>query len=226
MCTQSHSLTPVAPLMASIGTAAQRLLQELDAVANRVRRIAHGWEATLAICVDDVLSVPTMFELVQAFCELGDSSSPGLPSGPPTRLRLRSEVLAGTWEALVTGQVDLAIGVGGHHANPGGIELRPLGELEFVFCIAPHHALAGMDAVLDDALLVHHRAVAVADTAQRMAPRHRPRSSSPVPVWPAWRRSARLPAWAPSCAPTTRAPRSPTRSSRWAVNSSRSVRWF
>ena len=148
----------------------RRLLQELDAVANRVRRIAHGWEATLSICVDDVLSVPTMFELVQAFCDVCDKTSPGLPSGPPTRLRLRSEVLAGTWEALVSGQVDLAIGVGGHHANPGGIELRPLGELEFVFCVAPHHALAGVDAVLDDAQLVHHRAVAVADTAQRMTP--------------------------------------------------------
>jgi NAD(P) transhydrogenase subunit alpha len=31
------------------------------------------------------------------------------------------------------------------------------------------------------------------------------------------------PTWAPSCAPTTRAPRSPTRSSRWAANSSRST---
>ena len=148
----------------------RRLLQELDAVANRVRRIAHGWEATLSICVDDVLSVPTMFELVQAFCDVCDKTSPGLPSGPPTRLRLRSEVLAGTWEALVTGQVDLAIGIGGHHANPGGIELRPMGDLAFVFCVAPHHALAGMDAVLDDAVLVHHRAIAVADTAQRLTP--------------------------------------------------------
>ena len=38
-----------------------------------------------------------------------------------------------------------------------------------------------------------------------------------------WRRSARPPAWAPSCAPTTRAPRSPTRSCRWVANSSRST---
>jgi H+-translocating NAD(P) transhydrogenase subunit alpha len=41
-----------------------------------------------------------------------------------------------------------------------------------------------------------------------------------VPVWPP---SARLPVWAPSCAPTTPAPKSPTRSSRWAANSSRSI---
>ena len=81
-----------------------------------------------------------------------------------------TDVLAGTWEALVSGQVDLAVGVSGLHPNPGGIELRPLGKLPFVFVVAPHHALAPIDGPLVDAQLVHHRAVAVADTAQRMAP--------------------------------------------------------
>ncbi|MDE2394603.1 MAG: LysR family transcriptional regulator [Burkholderiales bacterium] len=146
----------------------RRLLQEIDAVANRVRRVACGWEATLSISIEDLLSAPTTFELVQAFCELRDPQ--GAPDGPATRLRLRSDVLTGTWEALVSGQVDLAIGVSGLHPNPGGIELRPLGKLEFIFCVAPHHPLAAMDEPLSDAELVHHRAVAVADTAQRMAP--------------------------------------------------------
>ena len=83
---------------------------------------------------------------------------------------MRSDVLAGTWEALTTGQVDLAIGVGGEHRNPGGIELRPLGDVAFVFCVAPHHPLAALSEPLLDDQLVHHRAVAVADTAQRLAP--------------------------------------------------------
>jgi DNA-binding transcriptional LysR family regulator len=42
--------------------------------------------------------------------------------------------------------------------------------MAFVFCVAPHHALAAIDTPLVDAQLVHHRAVAVADTAQRMTP--------------------------------------------------------
>ena len=146
----------------------RRLLQEMAAVANRVRRVAQGWEPQLAISVEDILSVPTMFELVQAFCEVRAGGMAG--EGPATRLRLRSDVLSGTWEALVTGQVDLAIGVSGLHANPGGIELRPLGEVAFVFCMAPHHPLASLPEPLLDAQLVHHRAVAVADTAQRMEP--------------------------------------------------------
>jgi DNA-binding transcriptional LysR family regulator len=148
----------------------RRLLQEMSSVANRVRRVAGGWESTLAISVEDILSAPTVFEMVQAFYE--DCPGPDERTlGPAaTRLRLRSDVLAGTWEALVTGQVDLAIGVSGEHANPGGIELEPLGEVGFAFCVAPHHPLAGAPAPLTDDVLVAHRAVAVADTAQRLAP--------------------------------------------------------
>ncbi len=161
-------------------TEGRRLLQEMDAVANRVQRVASGWEAQLSIAVEDLLSVPTLFELVEAFCGLcdgrGAAGAGGAQAGgaertrPGTRLRLRTEVLAGTWEALVSGQVDLAIGVKGDLPNPGGIELRLLGELDFVFCVAPHHALAGAEEPLVDAQLVHQRAVAVADTAQRLSP--------------------------------------------------------
>ncbi len=140
----------------------RRLLQEMQAVASRVRRVANGWETELAISVEDILSQATVFELVEAFCQAhGDAG---------TRLRIRSDVLAGTWEALVSGQVELAIGVSGEHQNPGGIELAELGEMPFVYCVAPHHALAATLGPLDDALLVNHRAVAVADTAQRLAP--------------------------------------------------------
>ncbi len=146
----------------------RRLLCEMDAVANRVRRVASGWEPQLSISVEDILSVPTMFELVQAFYELRGTADTA--DGPATRLRLRTDVLAGTWEALISGQVDLAIGVSALHENPGGVELRPLGAMAFVFCVAPHHPLAGATEPLTDVQLVRHRAVAVADSAQRMTP--------------------------------------------------------
>ncbi len=145
----------------------RRLLQEMHAVSNRVRRVASGWETQLTISFDDVISTPVMFELVQAFCDIGGAQE---KERPATRLRLRSEVMTGTWEALVNGQADLAVGVSAQHANPGGIEIRPLGELAFVFCVAPHHPLAGKTEPVTDAELVHHRAVAVGDTATRMAP--------------------------------------------------------
>lgn len=144
----------------------RRLLQEMDAVANRVKRVASGWESQLSVVHDDIVSQPTLFDLIESFC--GQKVDEG--RGPGTRLRVRSEVLAGTWEALISGQADLAIGVAADFANPGGIELRPLGEVAFVFAVAPHHPLARGDGVISDAELVHHRAVAVADTARRLAP--------------------------------------------------------
>src|SRR5262249_44545514 len=94
----------------------RRLLDQIDAVANRVKRVATGWETQLTVAVDGVLSRLTVFELCEAFFALRPTGLPGdgpaANGGPGTRLRLRTEVLAGTWEALASGQADLAIGVG------------------------------------------------------------------------------------------------------------------
>jgi DNA-binding transcriptional LysR family regulator len=149
----------------------RRLLAEMDAVANRVRRVATGWETQLTIAVDSVLSRITMFELCEAFLALDPQGLPGVGrGGPGTRLRLRHEVLAGTWEALLTGQADLAIGVGVDRSAPAGVLTREMGALDFVFAVAPHHPLAAADEPIGDAELLRHRVVAVADSAQRMAP--------------------------------------------------------
>src|SRR5574343_1491125 len=74
----------------------RRLLAEMDAVANRVRRVATGWETQLTLAVDGILSRLTLLELCEAFYAIRPE---GL-DGPGTRLRLRTEWLAGLWEAL------------------------------------------------------------------------------------------------------------------------------
>ncbi len=158
----------------------RRLLAEMDAVANRVRRVATGWESALTIAADGVISRVTLFELVEGFYAQrvggsgvrgpGASAAQDLGSSPGTRLRLRSEIMAGLWEALVTGQADLAIGVMMNTPPQPGIELRLLGEIDFVFAVAPHHPLAQATEPLNDAQMMAHRAVAVADSAQRLSP--------------------------------------------------------
>lgn len=163
----------------------RRLLEQMDAVANRVKRVATGWETQLTIAVDGVISRLTMFELCESFyslCPRSGSLHAGMavPSasngaseainGPGTRLRLRTEVLAGTWEALTSGQADLAIGVGGERGLATGVQMKDLGTLPFVFAVAPHHPLAAAEAPISDAELMRHRAVAVADSAQRQSP--------------------------------------------------------
>ena len=152
----------------------RRLLAEAEAVANRVKRVATGWESQLTVVADDVISRLTLFELCEGFYALNpqanDPAAPATLGGPPTRLRLRTEVLAGTMEALVTGQADLAIGVGGEPGLARGLQCKELGPIDFVFAVAPHHPLASAAEPISDAELMRHRAVAVADSAQRAAP--------------------------------------------------------
>src|SRR3990167_10888698 len=55
-----------------------RLLLELDAITNRVKRVATGWEPQFTLAIDSVISHTTMMELCEAFFALG----------APTRLRI------------------------------------------------------------------------------------------------------------------------------------------
>ncbi len=135
----------------------QRLLDDIDAVANRVKRVATGWEPQLTIAVDSVISRATVMELCESFFALN----------PPTRVKLREEVLYGTLEALVSGQADLSIGVAMETNTSSQILGEPLGDMDFIFAVAPHHPLANAPEPLTDSLVQQHRAVAVADSTQR-----------------------------------------------------------
>jgi molybdate transport repressor ModE-like protein len=130
------------------------LLREVDAVAHRVKRVATGWEAQLTLAVDTVLCWPTVLELCQTFYALE----------PTTRLRLREEALSGTLEALASGRADLALGVPQEPGNTPGIHSQLLGELTFVYAVAPNHPLARAREPLKDELLQRHRQVACADS--------------------------------------------------------------
>ena len=134
-----------------------RLLHEIDAVANRVKRVATGWESQLTIALDTIISRRTIMELCESFFALK----------PPTRIRLRDEALSGTLEALTSGQADVAIGVALDTHNTTGILGRPLGTSTFVYAVAPHHPLAAAAEPLSDEIIQRHRAVAVADSVQR-----------------------------------------------------------
>ena len=135
---------------------AERLLQDLDAVANRVKRVATGWEPQFTIAVDSIIAKATLMELCDSF----------LAHNPPTRIRLRDETLSGTLEALTSGQADLALGVA-DLIPTSTIQAKPLGDVRFVYAVAPHHPLAKAPEPMSDEMVRAHRAVAVADTISR-----------------------------------------------------------
>ncbi|TXT37296.1 MAG: LysR family transcriptional regulator [Comamonadaceae bacterium] len=135
---------------------AERLLQDLDAVANRVKRVATGWEPQFTIAVDSIIAKATLMELCDSF----------LANNPPTRIRLRDETLSGTLEALTSGQADLALGVA-DLIPTSAIQAKPLGDVRFVYAVAPHLPLALVSEPLTDEAVRAPRAVAVADTISR-----------------------------------------------------------
>jgi DNA-binding transcriptional LysR family regulator len=136
---------------------AERILDELDGLAQRVKRVATGWEAQFTIAVSGLISERTMMELTEAFFALN----------PPTQLKIRSENLSGAWQALESGLADLAIGSVEAQPLSEAIERKPLGEIPFIFAIAPHHPLARAAEPLRDEVIAQHRAVAVADSARK-----------------------------------------------------------
>jgi DNA-binding transcriptional LysR family regulator len=151
--TRNALLTPAGKELLREGA---HVLATLDGLANRVKRIATGWEPQLTLAVDSIIVRTVVWQLCEQFFALG----------APTRLRIREETLSGTMAALLDGSADLALGAvdfSGH----AGIIAKPLGEMSFVFVVAPHHPLALAQAPITDSDLASHRIVAVADSASR-----------------------------------------------------------
>ncbi len=155
---QRATLTPAGEVLLQEG---RHLLLGLDELANRVKRVAHGWEVELRIAVDAIVAWGPLYDLIERF----DALDAG------TRLRFSAEVLQGTWDALVSGRADLAIGVSDEASSAAGFKARAMGQVPFVFCVAPHHPLARATEPLAPAELKHHRAAVVADSTRTLAPR-------------------------------------------------------
>ena len=146
-------LTPAGQELLRAGA---HLLNELDAVAERVKRVATGWEPEFTIAADALIDRATLFDLCEAFYQLQ----------APTRLKIRAETLSGTVEALQSGQADLALRVALAGSWPD-IQTAPLGSVDFVYAVAPHHPLAQAQHPLGDDELRAHRSVAVADSTRK-----------------------------------------------------------
>ncbi len=137
------------------------LLRAAGDLESRVRRVASGWETELSIGMDSMLSPSGLQEDIEAFYGVADQ----------TRLRLVSEVLSGTWDALLDRRVDLLVGAAGEGPSGGGYTAEPIGKSRFVFAVAPSHPLAAIDRPLEKSDLLDYRAVAVSDSARQLGPR-------------------------------------------------------
>jgi len=151
-------LTPAGEALLEEGRHLLRAARELEM---RVRRVASGWEAELTVAVDSMFVPALLAEDVRAFNAVAEQ----------TRMRLISESLSGTWEALLDRRADLLIGAAGEGPSGGGYVVEPLGVVRFVFAVAPSHPLATAPEPLGREQLAGHCAIAVADSARRLLPR-------------------------------------------------------
>ena len=152
---RSHRQARPTPAGVELLAQGERLRQEVDTLVRRVQRVATGWEPELTLAVDGVVSQAVLLDLCCDFYALN----------PPTRLRLRSEILSGTLNALTSGQADLALGVTLEPASAANLRAKPLGQVRFVYALAPTHPLARVPEPLSDSDLLKHRAIVVADSA-------------------------------------------------------------
>ncbi|WP_375592233.1 LysR family transcriptional regulator [Chitiniphilus eburneus] len=139
----------------------RHLLRAAGDLECRVRRVATGWETELNVALDGLLPMELLHPIVRDF-DLLDSG---------TRLRFSREVLAGMWDALLDHRADLAVGVSGEGPHGGGYATRALGEVDFVFAVAPGHPLAQAKQPLSANQIQQHRVVAMADTSRTLLPR-------------------------------------------------------
>ncbi len=146
--------TPAGRLLLEEG---RTLLGAAHALENKTRQVAGGWEPQFTLAVEGILPVAPLLPVLDAFYRLGRA----------TEIKLRHEVLAGSWDALASGCADLAI-AGGEAPAGSGIRSRALGSIEFVFCVAPRHPLAGRKEPLTQADIAAYRAVVIADTARNL----------------------------------------------------------
>ena len=86
-----------------------------------------GWEPQFTIAVDSLIDLTVVMELCEKF----------FSKNPPTQIKLRAETLSWTLEALTSGQADLALGVVMDSSTAAGIHGESLGNVRFMFVVAP-----------------------------------------------------------------------------------------
>lgn len=106
-------------------TKAQKTLQEMRGLTTFAQELGKGYEPILRIGIDAVSPIPLILEILKKFSKLH----------PETELSLQFEVLGGTMERLMDGEVDLAL----THAltSDSLVESLPVTKIKMIPVISP-----------------------------------------------------------------------------------------
>lgn len=149
------TLTPAGRYLLEEG---RSLLEAAQALAHTTRQVAQGWETRLKIAVNSLIPLQALFPAIKSFHELG----------VPVDVQLIEEVFAGTWDALQSRRADLAVGADQFSKPAGNFTTRKLGDMPFVYAVAPDHPLAALARPLTEDDIQHYPAAVAADTSRRL----------------------------------------------------------
>lgn len=132
---------------------ARPLLDAVLGLERRARSLREGWEPEVRLAVDGLCPTGPLLDALAEFAA----------RCPATRLELREEILSGAEEALLRGEVDLAV----VNRVPPGFLGDPITEAEFVAVAAAGHPLHRRNAPLHADDLAAFTQVVVRDSGAR-----------------------------------------------------------
>lgn len=130
------------------------LLEAADRLTSDAQALASGWEATLTIVFEALVSPAILYPLIERLAAVS-----------PTQLILRTEVLAGAWERLEQGKADIVIAPDLHYRAMAEIKTCSLFSMRVVYVAHPDHPVHQHSGPLSEAERCRYRAIAVPDTA-------------------------------------------------------------
>ena len=138
------------------------LLDAADNLAHSTRQVAQGWETRLRIGFNSLLPAKCLFPAIKEFYALG----------VPVDVQITEEVFAGTWDALQSRRVDLIVGADDISKPAGNFTSHILGNMAFVFAVAPDHPLAGTEEPLSEDDICRFPAAVAADSSRSLPAGH------------------------------------------------------
>lgn len=149
---QRAVLTPAGQLVLEQG---RDILLATSRLYDAVKQLDSGWEREIRIARDTIVDGSPLLEVVKTFTSLQTNVD----------ISLSVEALAGGWDALHSGRVDIVIGASGE--LPKGLyQTHKIGSAKFVFAVAPHHPLAKLEQVIDGEMLLAYPSIVVSDSSQ------------------------------------------------------------
>lgn len=138
----------------------RQLLYAADELTASTRQVATGWEPRLRIAVDTIVPLTPLLPLVGELQALH----------PRIEISIATEVLAGTWEALMEDRADLIVGGVGDIPGHKGLQCEHWREIEHRFVAAPSHPLSREAQPIAIETVSQHRAIIIRDSSRNSAP--------------------------------------------------------